>query len=186
MSQIPEQSWKQAYEAFPQFKQAGLSEKQATELMQAIVRNELYNYDAADKSADDDVRAGRTPLIAKAHLKKEEDITLGIEQLSTKGVKDREAEYPKQVNFKGHEEQALLDPANAPTLVAATLAHNIEMYRRHHVPITEESLAYSYNPSDKRRILPTSSDVNSSQHVANVMHQLAIIRHEVEARPDER
>lgn len=185
MSTIPEKSWKQAYEAFPQFKHAGLSEKQATEVMKALVRNELYNYDLADKEADDAVRDHKTPLLAQMRLKKENDITIGLTQISTKGVTDREREYPHQVNFKGHEEQALMDPANAPILVAATLAHNIEMYVRHHVPITEQSLAYSYNPSNKNRILPTDADLKGSIHVSNVMHQLAIIRHQIEAKPDE-
>jgi hypothetical protein len=39
-----------------------------------------------------------------------------------------------------------MDPANTPALVAATLVHNVDIYRRHHIPVTEQSLAYSYNP----------------------------------------
>jgi hypothetical protein len=185
MSKIPESAWHEAYEKFPQFKESGFSEKQATEVMQAIVRNELYNYDLADKEADDAASAGRTPLLAKLHFRQELNMTLGQAQVSTKGVHQREAEYPKQVNFRNHEEDALLRPENTPIIVAATLAHNIDMYQRHHIPITEESLAYSYNAPDKQHVLPTKSDLSSSKHVANVMHQVAIIRHQIEAKLDE-
>lgn len=185
MKQIPESAWGNAYDAFPQFKEAGLSKQQAIEVMKAIVRNELYYYDAADKSADDDITAGETPLLAKMHYKPKDRITLGLPQLSIAAVHEREAEYPKQVNFKGREQEALMDPANTPLLVAATLVHNLEMYQRHHIPITEQSLGYSYNPP-AGRLLPTQKDLDTSEHAANVMHQLAIIRGQIEAKPDER
>ncbi len=184
MSKIPESTWHQAYEAFPQFKKAGLTEEQATEVMKAIVRNELYNYDAADKSTDDDVRNGQSPWLTKIHYKAEDKLTLGLAQLTTRAVHEREAEYPKQINFKGHEESALMQPENVPLLVAATLAHNVDMFNRHHIPVTEQSLAYSYNPPGGR-ILPSNKDLNQSVHAANVMHQLAIIRHQIEPKPGE-
>ncbi len=184
MRKIPEDRWHQAYEAFPQFKKAGLNEKQTVEIMQAIVRNELYNYDAADKEADEAVKAGKTPLLAVLKIKSEEALTLGISQLSTKAVHEREKEYPNQVDFKNNEEKALLSPDNVPILVAATLVHNIEMYQRHKIPITEKSLAYSYNPPAKH-ILPNEADLKSSFHVKNVMHQLDIIRHSVVPKADE-
>lgn len=183
MAQIPEQSWKQAYEAFPQLKQAGCSEQQTKELMQAIIRNELYNYDRADQDIDESFRRGETPSIAR--FRSTNTLTLGFTQLSTKGVYERQAEFPTQVNFRGHERDALLRPENAPLLVAATLAHNIEMYRRHHVPINEQTLAYGYNPPGKR-MLPDETDLRSSVHLKNVLHHLAIIRGQIQPSAAER
>lgn len=182
MKQIPEANWSSAYDAFPQFKSAGLSKQQSIDVMKAIVRNELYNYDTLDEEADEAVKKGDSPLLAKAKIKPENKLTLGITQISTQGIFERQAEFPKQVNFKGHEQKALLEPKNAPVIVAATLAHNIEMYQRHKVPITEQTLAYSYNPADGK-VLPESLN---GDHVRNVMHQLGIIRGEIEPNPNER
>lgn len=185
MKEIPESAWSKAYESFPQFQQAGLSKQQTVEVMKAIVRNELYHYDSIDQQTDDDVKAGKTPFLAQMKYKPEDRLTLGYAQLSISAVHEREAEYPEQVDFKGHEKAALMDPENTPVLVAATLVHNIEMYRRHQIPVTEKSLGYSYNPP-AGRILPSQKDLDTSNHAENVMRHLAIIRGEVQPKPDER
>ena len=182
MKQIPEANWSSAYDAFPQFKGTGLSKQQSIEVMKAIVRNELYNYDKLDEEADEAVKKGDSPLLAKAKIKPENKLTLGVTQISTQGIFERQAEFPKQFNFKGHEQKALLEPENAPLIIAATLAHNIEMYQRHKIAITEESLAYSYNPPDGK-VLPESLN---GDHVRNVMRQLKIIRGEIVPNPNER
>lgn len=188
MSQIPEQAWSQAFAAFPHLKEAGLSEKQATQLMQAIMRNELYNFDQLDNA--DEVAIRRTGKPSPLH-RNPDDATVGYSQISINGVKAREAEFPDQLDqFKGNELHALEDPKAAPLLIAATLAHNIKMYQNHRIPVTEQSLAYSYNPDVKdqgghNKLLPTASDLNSSTHVKNVMHQLAIIRGTEKPKPGE-
>ncbi len=188
MNEVPEQAWNQAFEAFPQFKRAGLSEQQATQLMQGIMRNELYNFDQMDNA--DELAIRRTGKPAPIH-RNPDDATVGYSQISINGVKARETEFPDQLGkFKGHEIAALEDPKSAPLLIAATLAHNIKMYENHRIPVTEQSLAYSYNPDVKdqsghNKLLPTASDLNSSNHVKNVMHQLAIIRGTEKPKPGE-
>lgn len=184
MKEIPESAWNQAYDVFPQFKETGLSKQQAIEVMKAIVRNELYNYDSIDEQADKDIKAEKPNFLTQIKYKPEDRLTLGYAQLSITAVHERQKEYPKQVNFKGHEKEALMDPANTPLLVAATLVHNIEMYQRHNIPVTQKSLGYSYNPPSGR-ILPTQKDLDDSEHAKNVMHQLAIIRGEVIPKSDE-
>lgn len=183
MKKIPESAWHKAYEAFPQFKKAGISEKQAIEVMQAVVRNELYNYDLPDQVDDEQTQKNGKPL--DLPKRPANDATLGHSQLSINAVLKRAEEYPEQIGkFKGHEVEALLDPKNAPLLVAATLVHNLEMYKRHDVPVTQQSLMHSYNPSDGH-ILPFPEDLKS-EHVRNVMRQLSIIRGEVKPKPGER
>ena len=183
LNEIPGSAWHQAYEAFPQFQKAGLSEQQVTELMRAIIRNELYNYDKPDQIDDDQARKDGKPM--DLPKRPANDATLGYSQLSVNAVMKRGAEYPEQFSsFKGHEVRALLEPQNAPILVAATLVHNLEMYQRHKIPITQSTLAYSYNPPEGR-ILPDSNYLNT-EHVRNVTRQLAIIKGEVEPNLGER
>lgn len=189
MSKIPEAAWQQAYEAFPQFKQAGLSEQQAKEVMQAIIRNELYNFDGFDKADQEHARTTGKPM----HFPQRKDdnaATLGHAQLSINAVRERLAEYPEQLKgLPGSEVQALLNPKFAPLLVAATLAHDIEMFNRHKVPVTEQSLAYIYNPdiqkNGKNQILPNQADLDASAHVRHVMRQLAIVRGTAAPKIDE-
>lgn len=183
MNKIPDAAWHQAYEKFPQFKESGLTEQQTKETMQAIIRNELYNYDLSDKFDDDQARRTGNPLDLPKRAAN--DATLGNSQLSVNAVLKRAQEYPEQIgHFKGHEVEALLDPQNAPLLVAATLAHNLEMYQRHHVPITQQTLGYSYNPPNGH-ILPSEKDLNS-EHAQNIMHQLKILQGLVQPTPGER
>lgn len=183
MNKIPASAWHQAYEVFPQFREAKMSETQTKELLQAIIRNELYNYNIADKVDDEQTAKNGRP----ADLPKRPalDATLGDSQLSINAVVTRAQEYPEQLGpFKNREAEALLNPSLAPLLVAATLAYNIEMYNRHHIPVGEKTLAYSYNPPNGR-ILPDEKGLNG-EHVKNVMHQLRIIRGQVETMPGER
>ena len=186
MNQIPKAAWHDAFLRFPQFKESGLSEQKTVELMMAIVRNELFNYNVVDQEDDSKTKeTGKPHDIIK--VRPSGDATLGFSQLSMNGVTKRATEYPDQIGkFKGRESDALLDPKNTPILVAATLAHNLEMYQRHDIPITEEALAYSYNPPKGFSILPSSQDLETSEHVKNVMHQLNIIRGKVEPKRNER
>ncbi len=189
MNEIPASAWHQAYEAFPQFKKAGLTEKQATEVMQAIVRNELYNYDKFDQADENHARETGKPM----HYPQRKDdnaATLGVSQLSINAVRERLAEYPEQLkSLVGKEVQALLDPRIAPLLVASTLAHDIEMFTRHRVPVTEQSLAYIYNPdikeNGKNKILATQADLSTSAHVQHVLRQLEIVRGTASPKIDE-
>lgn len=180
MAAIPDASWTEAYKAFPQFRQSGMTEQQTKELMQAIIRNELYNFDKIDEADDNHARQTGSPMhFPQRHDDK--DATLGVTQLSINAVEKRIAEYPQPLkSLAGHEVQALLDPAKAPLLVAATLAHDIEMFHRHRVPVTERSLAYIYNAdvlkNGKKVLLPTEQDLHSSVHVRNVVRQLEIVR----------
>lgn len=184
--QIPEVAWQDAFRKFPQFKGAGLTEQQTIELMKAIVRNELFNYNVVDGEDDSKTKeSGKPHNIPK--VRPAGDATLGFSQLSMNGVTKRANEYPDQIGrFKGREAEALLDPQNTPILVAATLAHNLEMYRRHDIPITEETLAYSYNPPKGFPILPSNQDLKASDHVKNVKRQLDIIRGKIQPEQNER
>lgn len=189
MASIPETSWSQAYKAYPEFAQAGLSEKQVTELMQAITRNELFFYDLGDKQDDDSMRNTGKPFQYPFHERNPGSATLGVSQVSLDGVKKFEKEFPLQMGkFKGHEAEALLDAKNAPMIIAAVLAHNIRDYTGHY-PINEQTLAYSFNPDvpgEKGKKPPVDETLKESAHYANVMRQLAIIRGQVVPKPDEK
>jgi len=188
MASIPETSWTEAYKAYPEFAKAGLSEKQVTELMQAITRNELFFYDFADKQDDDSMRNTGKPYQYPFHERTPGSATLGVSQVSLDGVQKFENEFPLQMGkFKGHEGEALLDPKNAPMIIAAVLAHNIRDYTGHY-PINERTLAYSFNPDvpgEKGKKPPVDETLKESEHYANVMRQLAIIRGQVVPKPDE-
>jgi hypothetical protein len=188
MKAISEETWTDAYSRFPQFKEAGLSEKRATELMQAIVRNELFFYDMADGLDDKSVRETGKPMQYPFKERKAGEATLGVSQVSVDGVRKFETEFPEQMGrYVGREAEALLNPIEAPMMVAAVLAHNIKCYRGHY-PINEGTLAYSFNPDvsgEKGKKPPTDDTLKESDHYANVMRQLAIIRGQVEPRADE-
>lgn len=116
------------------------------------------------------------------------EATLGVSQVSLDGVRKFEIEFPEQMaRYVGREAEALLNPIEAPMMVAAVLAHNIKCYRGHY-PINEGTLAYSFNPDvsgEKGKKPPTDETLKQSDHYANVMRQLAIIRGQVQPRPDE-
>lgn len=188
MKVISDETWTDAYKRFPQFKEAGLSEKRATELIQAIARNELFFYDLADALDDKSVRETGKPMQYPFKDRKAGEATLGVSQVSIDGVRKFEIEFPEQMaRYVGREAEALLNPIEAPMMVAAVLAHNIKCYRGHY-PINEGTLAYSFNPDvsgEKGKQPPTDETLKQSDHYANVMRQLAIIRGQVQPRPDE-
>lgn len=193
LAEIPPGKWSDAYAAFPQFKEANLSEKQITELMKGIVRNELFFYDFADGQDDKSVKTTGKPIGSPLSLgpqRKAEDATLGYSQVSAGGVEKFEQEYPRQMSqFAGKETNSLLDPSQAPIMVAAVLCHNLEMYKRHNVPISEKALAYGFNPdvseNGKKQTLPSPKTLEKSEHVANVMRQIGIVRHQISPKTDE-
>jgi len=143
LKEIQDSKWSDAYSAFPQFKEAQLSEKQVTELMQGIVRNELFFYDFADAQDDKLIReTGRPMELPIGPQRKAEDATLGYSQVSIAGVEKFEKEQPTQMaQYAGREKDALLNPTQAPMMVAAVLCHNLEMYKRHNIPITEKNVS---------------------------------------------
>ncbi|MBU6453506.1 MAG: hypothetical protein KGS72_17130 [Cyanobacteria bacterium REEB67] len=72
--------------------------------------------------------------------------TLGVSQVSVDGLKKFTREFPAQFSqYARHEAEALLDPQQAPMMIAAVLAHNIQDYKGHYA-INEGTLAYSFNP----------------------------------------
>lgn len=70
MAETPDQAWNEAFRALPQLKDASLSEKQAVERMQAIMRDELYNLDQVDNA--DEVTSRRTGKLAPMHRNPDE------------------------------------------------------------------------------------------------------------------
>lgn len=188
MNAIPDHAWSNAYNKFPQFKEVGLTEKQATELMQAIARNELFFYDLGDALDDKSMRETGKPMQYPFKDRPAGAATLGVSQISLDGVKKFEGEFPSQMaQYAGREAEALLDPRQAPMMIAAVLAHNIRDYKGHYA-INEGTLAYSFNPDvpgEKGKKPPTDETLKESEHYANVMRQLAIIRGQVQPKPDE-
>jgi hypothetical protein len=136
-------AWEQAISSFPQLKDVPAN------LMKAYVRNELAFYDRNDLG-DDYLAAQGVSLDLPG--RRGEDATLGMSQISPAGVRKFEHKYPQlkeflaQKGYAGHEEKALLDPECVPMIVAAKTASLIDDMKKHHVPITQESLAYAYNP----------------------------------------
>jgi hypothetical protein len=130
------QSWEHAHDAFPQLANV------PPNLMKAYTLNEIKFYHTDDQIQDQ---------LAKNGI--DGGWTLGIAQITTKGVREFEAKYPQLKEFllkhgygPGQEMKALLDPACVPMIVAAKTASIIEDLNRHHIPITTETVAYGYNP----------------------------------------
>ncbi len=91
MATIPAQSWSQAFNAFPELKTIGrLSEQSATQLMKALVANELDHYDWRDKLTD-------SVAVAAHGQSKFGEITVGFAQISAKGVRDMANDFDKEV-----------------------------------------------------------------------------------------
>ncbi len=139
-------AWEDAAAAFPQLK--GIS----VDVMKAYTLNEIHNYDRNDWI--DDIAAANGKLI-DLPLRKAEDATLGLSQISAKGVHDFEDKYPKLKQFleskgysgPGHEAKALLDPECVAMIVAAKTASIVEDMQKHGIEHpTNEQLAYAYNP----------------------------------------
>ncbi|MBA4050199.1 MAG: hypothetical protein C0464_04270 [Cyanobacteria bacterium DS2.008] len=133
-------AWEDAAKRFPQL--AGVS----SALMKAYTRNELAFYGredlAQDMAAADGHSLGSNP-------------TLGMAQITKKGVHEFEQKYPQLRAFlaskgysgPGHEMQALLDPECVPMIVAAKTASTVEDMQKHGIKKpTNEQIAYAYNP----------------------------------------
>jgi hypothetical protein len=133
-------AWEDAARSFP--KLAGV----APALMKAYTRNELAFYGredlAQDMAAAEGHSLGSNP-------------TLGMSQITVKGVHEFEQKYPQLRAFlaskgysgPGHEMQALLDPECVPMIVAAKTASIVEDMQSHEIKKpTSEQIAYAFNP----------------------------------------
>jgi len=145
-------AWEKAYKRFPQL-QRHLSEKEASALMKALVRNELHWYSVEDRSQDGEARKGKLSL----------GNTAGYSQITPRGVQEFETgmqngqkvrePYPQLTDFlkkrghsgKGHETQALQDPDCVPMIVAAKLSTLVDLYEKSGTAINLRTLAYGYN-----------------------------------------
>lgn len=185
VNKIPAARWDEAYSLFSELAEAGITNGSVTEVSKAIVRNELHHYDMWDRADDTAARVAGHPLPLR---KNEGDATLGYSQLSPNSITKRCAEFPQLREYltehgypPGAELKALADPEMVPVLVAANLAHNAKMYARHGIPVNERTLAYGFNPDERdskgaKILLPDESTLNKSQHVANVMLQIELLR----------
>lgn len=144
------EAWNSAFESFSGLKQY-LSTQDATNLMKALVRNEIHNYDVQDAFADRMAKQG--------HVNQTE--TLGYAQITPAGLKQFKTRYPQLKEFltsKGYsglndEAKALCDPACVPMIVAAKLQSEVDTLKTAHdklqpnrlVEINVRTLAYTYN-----------------------------------------
>lgn len=133
-------AWKDAAEAFPQLS------GESPALMQAYTRNELAFYGREDWAQDMAAASGKSLG---------SNPTLGMAQITTKGIREFEQEYPQLKAFlaskgysgTGHEMQALLDPECVPMIVAAKTASIVDDLQKHGIKHpTNEQLAYGFNP----------------------------------------
>jgi hypothetical protein len=132
-------AWGDAKSAFPQLQ--NVSEP----LMKAYVRNELAYYDGNDWMDD---------LAAKSGHLRDQTATLGMSQISPKGVREFEERYPQLKSFladkgygPGQEAQALLDPSCVAMIVAAKTASIVDDMNKHGIKEpTNAQLAYAFNP----------------------------------------
>lgn len=197
--EIPKEKWDEAYKAFPEMKQLG--EKDATRLMKAIIANELEHYGAEDVTQDAVAKTGHGGAVA--------NFSLGYEQIKPDGVRNMAKQFDAQVAAhqrvsnplakfeKMTDDQlaaAAADPKNAPILVAAHMALDLQTLNRHknELRVTPEALGYFYNAdcvyaktdtkhehllvkkdADKKHIpnvpaLPTENVLEQSEHAANI------------------
>lgn len=124
----------------------------AIAIMKAYTLNEIAHYDRFDW-IDDILAAGGK--LSDTPVRKAEYATLGLSQISPKGVREFETKYPQLKQFlaergyagPGHEAKALLAPECVPMIVAAKTATLIEDLHKHGIKNpTPEQLAYAYNP----------------------------------------
>jgi len=139
-------AWSDAKAAFPQL--AAIS----GDIMQAYTRNEIASYDRWDLKEDIDAA---TNNLMDLPGRPANQATLGISQISPKGVHEFEEKYPQLKKFlesKGysganHEAAALLDPDCVPMIVATKTASVVEDLHKHGIQKpTSEQIAYAYNP----------------------------------------
>jgi hypothetical protein len=145
LTQSNPRAWDQARDAFPQLANV------PTDLMKAYTLNEINHYDRNDW-IDDMAAAAGHPVDLPARGKK--DSTLGLCQISPKGVEQFEHQYPQLKQFlnnkgygPGQEARALLDPECVPMIVAAKTAAIVQDMQDHDIKHpTVEQIAYAYNP----------------------------------------
>jgi hypothetical protein len=139
-------AWDDAKAAFPQLN------KVSTDIMQAYTRNEIANYNRFDLKDDLDAATGK---VTSLPMRPADQATLGISQISPKGVREFEEKYPQFKKFleskgytgPGHEMAALLDPECAPMIIAAKTASIVEDMHNHGIRNpSPEQIAYAYNP----------------------------------------
>lgn len=145
LTQSNPKAWEQAKDAFPQLANVSI------DLMKAYTLNEINHYDRNDWIDDMAVAAGH-PVDLPGRGK--HDSTLGLSQISPKGVEQFERQYPQLKQFlnskgygPGKEALALLDPDCVPMIVAAKTASIVHDMQNHGIkhPTTEQ-IAYAYNP----------------------------------------
>lgn len=149
---IPKEKWDEAYKAFPELNQLG--EKDATNLMKAIIANELDHYGAEDLTEDAVAKTG--------HGGGFHGQSIGYGQISPDGIRDMAKQFDKAV--ENHQRasnplakyekmtddklaQELANPANAPLFVAAHIALDLQNLTHHAKELhpTPEALGYWYN-----------------------------------------
>ncbi|MBA3857505.1 MAG: hypothetical protein C0507_11410 [Cyanobacteria bacterium PR.3.49] len=205
IGRIPEAAWKESASLFPELTSNGFTKERSALVMKSILANELRHYDLFDQADDTHVQMLGSPISKSDRLA--EDATLGYAQISVNGVRKLSQEFPQVKEYltkhgypPGQELKALTDPKIAPILIAGNMAHTAKMYEHHGIPVTEQSLAYGFNPDisfsreDKNHakpltpkavrhleregkhadkvLLPTESVLQTSPHVANIQHWL--------------
>lgn len=139
-------AWDDARKAFPQLEHVPAA------VMQAYTRNEIANYNRFDMKDDMDAATG---VLQSVPGRPAEQATLGLSQISPKGIREFEQKYPQFKQFleskgytgRGHEIAALLDPECAPMIVAAKTASIVEDMQKHGIKSpTAAQIAYAYNP----------------------------------------
>lgn len=205
IGRIPEEAWKESAGLFPELTSNGFTPERSALLMKSILANELRHYDLFDLADDTHVQMMGSPISKSDRLP--DDATLGYAQISVNGVRKLSQEFPQVKDClanhgypPGQELKALTDPKIAPILIAANMAHTAKMYTNHRIPVTEQSLAYGFNPDisfsrdDKnherpltpkavrhleregkhadKELLPTDSVLQASPHVGNIQRWL--------------
>lgn len=135
------ESWSKAQAKFPEL------ENVSPDVLKAYTLNELHFYDRADLGQD--VLAGTTK--DSLTLKGLDEQTLGMAQITPKGLRDMCTYFPQlkafmtEKGYEGNEQKALLDPSCIPMIVAAKTALIVRDLNRHHIPVNTDTVAYSYN-----------------------------------------
>ncbi|MBZ0188315.1 MAG: hypothetical protein K8F91_18845 [Candidatus Obscuribacterales bacterium] len=191
MSVIPEESWHQAYEAFPELKDIGqVNQQDGIRLMKAILANELDHYGPVDSAEDIITQASKGTLL--------QDKTIGWAQISVNGVRNYARELQQEMESGKRESiplsrylqmteeqimQSLNDPKELPMLIAANVAHNVRMYQRHGYEPSLNNLGYGFNPDRPRTdgkpgksLLPSDDELAKSEHAHNVMRWFKKVR----------
>lgn len=133
-------AWEDAAKSFPQLS------GETPALMRAYTRNELAFYGREDWAQDMAAASGKSLG---------SNPTLGMAQITAKGVQEFEQKYPQLKAFlaskgysgTGHEMQALLDPECVPMIVATKTASIVDDLNKHGIKHpSNEQLAYGFNP----------------------------------------